>query len=381
MSKNCGQVNIPTVDNTALDCTQIIHAGCVTVVESNKEIGSGRSEALSNVLMRIGDKFKHYDQLMHKFSKMVTGKLTQLANAISLTKVLPNLGLGGDSSVEDVLVVVDSEIGSLRGDINRLENSGEGYKNSDNININGDFSNIKFVSGSSLTKFASALNDKFSDVRDEFADVSNNLRKFEGSVNGVKLGLSTLSKDISDSRQIFSTFSPKLDALGHEITSVKSNFNDIDWRGVKIKRGNTYFGVTGQDNLADLFEQVGKKFDSLNSKNSALENKISNVEKVSKNSSNIVVDRKLTALGVDVNMPLNNVLGIINDKFAKYGVIDTSDIEVVNDEISDSSTVVVLDELLGRHHAMLNELMRKVDTLKEQNQDLKNQIDTMRRKG
>ena len=371
MSKNCGQVNIPTVDNTALDCTQIIHAGCVTVVESNKEIGSGRSEALSNVLMRIGDKFKHYDQLMHKFSKMVTGKLTQLANAISLTKVLPNLGLGGDSSVEDVLVVVDSEIGSLRGDINRLENSGEGYKNSDNININGDFSNIKFVSGSSLTKFASALNDKFSDVRDEFADVSNNLRKFEGSVNGVKLGLSTLSKDISDSRQIFSTFSPKLDALGHEITSVKSNFNDIDWRGVKIKRGNTYFGVTGQDNLADLFEQVGKKFDSLNSKNSALENKISNVEKVSKNSSNIVVDRKLTALGVDVNMPLNNVLGIINDKFAKYGVIDTSDIEVVNDEISDSSTVVVLDELLGRHHAML----------KEQNQDLKNQIDTMRRKG
>ena len=80
-------------------------------------------------------------------------------------------------------------------------------------------------------------------------------------------------------------------------------------------------------------------------------------------------------------MPLNSVLGVINDKFAKYGVIDTSDIEVVNDEISDSSTVVVLDELLGRHHAMLNELMRKVDTLKEQNQDLKNQIDTMRRKG
>ena len=381
MSKNCGQVNIPTVDNTALDCTQIVHAGCVTVVESNKEIGSGRSEALSNVLMRIGDKFKHYDLLMHKFSKMVTGKLTQLANAISLTKVLPNLGLGGDSSVEDVLVVVDSEIGSLKGEINRLENSGEGYKNSDNININEDFSNIKFVRGSSLTKFASALNNKFSDVRDEFADVSNNLRKFEGSVNGVKLGLSTLSKDISDSRQIFSTFSPKLDDLGHDITSIKSSFNDIDWRGVKIKRGNTYFGVTGQDNLADLFEQVGKKFDSLNSKNSALENKISNVEKVSKNSSNIVVDRKLAALGVEINMPLNSVLGVINDKFAKYGVIDTSDIEVVNDEISDSSTVVVLDELLGRHHAMLNELMRKVDTLKEQNQDLKNQIDTMRRKG
>ena len=40
MSKNCNQVNIPTIDNTELECDFFIDSTCVIVKETCKKVGN-----------------------------------------------------------------------------------------------------------------------------------------------------------------------------------------------------------------------------------------------------------------------------------------------------------------------------------------------------
>ena len=57
MSNNCNQVNIPTIDNTELECDFFIDSTCVIAKETCKKVGNLKGENLDDFIKRICLKF------------------------------------------------------------------------------------------------------------------------------------------------------------------------------------------------------------------------------------------------------------------------------------------------------------------------------------
>lgn len=66
--KVCGQVDIPEVDNTAMECDMFLSAKCVALDDAITQLGATSGEILHNVLTRIGTDFR---ELKNSFANLV----------------------------------------------------------------------------------------------------------------------------------------------------------------------------------------------------------------------------------------------------------------------------------------------------------------------
>lgn len=72
MAKNCiKQVNIPEVDNTALECDDIILSTCVVVKEYCKKVGNLEGENLDQFIGRLCAKLAVMDNKIYLLTKEV----------------------------------------------------------------------------------------------------------------------------------------------------------------------------------------------------------------------------------------------------------------------------------------------------------------------
>ena len=71
MSKNCNQVNIPTVDNTELECDFFIDSTCVIVKETCKKVGNLKGENLDDFIKRICLKFSKFENEIYALKQDV----------------------------------------------------------------------------------------------------------------------------------------------------------------------------------------------------------------------------------------------------------------------------------------------------------------------
>lgn len=72
MAKRCiTQVNIPTVDNTAIECDDIILSTCVTVKQHCKKVGNLEGENLDQFIGRLCAKLAVMDNKIYLLTKEV----------------------------------------------------------------------------------------------------------------------------------------------------------------------------------------------------------------------------------------------------------------------------------------------------------------------
>lgn len=72
MEKKCiNQVNIPAVDNTALECDEIILSTCVTVKQFCKKVGNLEGENLDQFINRLCAKLEVMDNKIYLLIKEV----------------------------------------------------------------------------------------------------------------------------------------------------------------------------------------------------------------------------------------------------------------------------------------------------------------------
>lgn len=69
--KGCGQVAIPTVDNTLLECDDFSYSSCIIVKEQCKKIGNLEGENLDDFIKRLCNKLSKVDNEMYDLRQQV----------------------------------------------------------------------------------------------------------------------------------------------------------------------------------------------------------------------------------------------------------------------------------------------------------------------
>lgn len=71
MGTGCGQVTIPTVDNTALDCDDFTLSTCVKVVQKCTKVGNLEGENLDKFIQRLCNKIAKMDNEIYILKQKV----------------------------------------------------------------------------------------------------------------------------------------------------------------------------------------------------------------------------------------------------------------------------------------------------------------------
>ena len=98
---NCVNPNIPKVDNSSLECSQIISTNCVVTAKGIPYLGIGSGETVTSVIEKIKEKFKSLSfsilnlgtgiGLLKSFSGgVLSAKSIKAGNNIQLTEAIVN---------------------------------------------------------------------------------------------------------------------------------------------------------------------------------------------------------------------------------------------------------------------------------------------------
>ena len=102
--KACGQVSIPTVDNSALSCEEFTLSQCVIVEQICGKVGNLEGENLNQFIERLCAKFTKLDNqiiaLNQKINNLKT-RVTELENGSNDGPVV--IGGGGDLPNDDMI--------------------------------------------------------------------------------------------------------------------------------------------------------------------------------------------------------------------------------------------------------------------------------------
>ena len=71
MPKNCNQVSIPTVDNTALECDDFTLSTCIIVKQICSKIGNLQGENLDKFIERLCNKLSKIDNQLYDLYQQV----------------------------------------------------------------------------------------------------------------------------------------------------------------------------------------------------------------------------------------------------------------------------------------------------------------------
>lgn len=363
MQKSCGQVNIPSVDNSAIECEEFVKDTCVLVKQGHINLLPGRDIQLSKVIEKIGDNFR---DINHKFSRLGKGFKGEYSQQ-SKTVVM-----GSGDNLENFATKTSESIGRLKSDIDRLVSQIEYNKNSDAQIVNVGLDNLGVVSGTKTSRMYEALNKKLHKLDSQNEAIKKSFEKVAGNFSNVDLAIANVNAKIRD-------LDPRFSSLSAKILELADNLQKIDYRKVKINQPNVFLGLSKGDSLEGVVLAVENKLETLVKKDESLNSKISEVESNLKKTSNMVVDRQLVTVGTKINTPLSTVLGKIDEKLSRTLSIDTSQIPIVNSSISKTDNIVNLDVFLGEIYSIVLDLQTKQNVIKEQFLDLKNQVNTLRK--
>ena len=71
MPNSCSQVNIPEIDNTAIECDDIILSTCITVKQICTKVGNLEGETLDKFIERLCFKIAKMDNAIYTLTQRI----------------------------------------------------------------------------------------------------------------------------------------------------------------------------------------------------------------------------------------------------------------------------------------------------------------------
>lgn len=349
--KGCGQVNIPAVDNTSLECEEFVYDTCVKVKNEHRGILPGRGHTLDQVLDKVGNNFREVNAKLLRVGKHLKEGSPQTSEAVTLTSPKRNLGLLENSNLEVFATKVDDFVGTIRDSVGGVKTQ-----------IDSNASEINSNKGK-----ISVLSNDILSVKRDVLEVSERLTKVDEKFNSVGASFNTVNGRFRD-------LSKTIQVVEDKVNLVNTKTENIDYRKVKINERDSYLGLTKDASLEGVISAIKYKLQDLSEQDDKNSVKIVDAESRLKKSSNMVVDKQLPVVGTKINTPLSTVLGKVDEQIGRLLNITTAEIPVASGKISTSSLDLFLEEVL---EAILD-LQTKHTALKEQYNDLKNQLKTLR---
>ena len=69
--KNCGQVSIPKIDNTQLECDEFLNSSCVIIKQQCKKIGNLEGENLDRFIERLCNRLSKFDNEIYDLNQQI----------------------------------------------------------------------------------------------------------------------------------------------------------------------------------------------------------------------------------------------------------------------------------------------------------------------
>jgi len=350
--RGCAKVNIPTVDNTSLECNEFIYDTCVKVKNGHNYIVEGRGHSLDKVLDKVGENFKEVEAKLLKINKYLRGNLSQNAEAVILSNPKYNIGTIDNVNLEVFTDKVDEFVGTIRDSVKGVKNQ-----------IDNNTSEIHSNKGN-----ISVLSNDILSVKRDVLEVVDRLGKVDNKFNVVNTSFNSVDGKFRD-------VSKTLQLIEDKVNLVNTKTENIDYRKVKLNERDSYLGLTKDASLEGVVSAIKYKLQALTEEDEKNSVKIVDAESRLKKSSNMQVDRQLPNVGTKVNTPLSTVLGKVDEQIGKLSNITTAEIPVASSKITSASLDIFLEEVLEA----IMELQVRHQTLKEQYNDLKNQLKTLRK--
>lgn len=367
--KTCNQVNVPSVNNTCIECDNFTYDTCVKVKKGHVSIKNGSNIVLSEYLDRVGDSLKEVRYNLGKIAKNITGKDDRDASTIKFSTRGNHIRYEVGSNLEEVISKIDLAIREMADGVRLITSEVESNKKFSKIVSDKKYSTIASAVGDSLSEVVKLIDLKLGKLDVEDSGLKNSLSQLERDISLVDLKADGISRRVSD-------LDPRFRALHQSIDNLRLYLEAIDYKKVVISDGNRFFDVPRGATMDTLISGIRNKFDNVSSSIQDAVKRAEDIKRGLGKTSGIIVDRQLLENDIQYGESLNNVLSLFDEKIRELIDRDTSGILVKSGKISTSGKPVILDDLL----VSLVETQGKYEMLKEQFDNLKAQVDILRRK-
>lgn len=370
-NNNCIQRSVPTVDNSCMECTSFLPDTCIVVRNGHRSIKPGSDISLKEYLNSLGEAVKELKFNLGKVAKNINGRSLQKSGSVSMESGNSILGYREGDTLDTALSGLEKLIREIKIDLEVVNTNVEMNTSASKIKTSKAYNSIGSVLGDSITNVLSLLDNKISEL---FIKQGENVSKF-GTVD-FKILEQSGRTDVVNKR--VDALEPRFRSLRESIDILRGLLDRIDHKKVIVSENFSDFGASRGDSLDKVLNGVSIKISEADRGIEGLKTQVNSVKEELSKSSSITVDRGLYTTGTKSGTNLNDVLTKIDQKVLGIERDIVSKIYVYDHSISDDP--VILKDLMVEMYKGIQSLKTKFEVLKEQHNELKEQVNTIRKR-